>query len=214
MSVPGYAQGIQMSFLATMNERAHEARLANAGSTVQTVAITPSAATTQTVSQNSFLDDVLDVINPLQHIPVVSTLYRAATGDKIGDLERVAGDTLYGGLMGLGSSIANLVFKDVTGKDFGDTALAWLGIGDSAANPTAVADAAAPATKIAEATKAPTPITPSAVTPAQATMVAGSDALAVALNAKGIDPALGLRAMAAYQKTLAPNGDSSLALQP
>ena len=28
-------------------------------------------------------DDVLDAINPLQHIPIVSTIYRAITGDKI-----------------------------------------------------------------------------------------------------------------------------------
>ena len=27
--------------------------------------------------------DMLDIINPLQHIPVVSTLYRAITGDTI-----------------------------------------------------------------------------------------------------------------------------------
>ena len=30
------------------------------------------------------LGDFLDIINPLQHIPVVSTVYRAITGDKIG----------------------------------------------------------------------------------------------------------------------------------
>ena len=28
-------------------------------------------------------DDLIDVINPLQHLPIVSTIYRAITGDEI-----------------------------------------------------------------------------------------------------------------------------------
>ncbi|MBT5663730.1 MAG: hypothetical protein HOJ06_00205, partial [Rhodospirillaceae bacterium] len=35
--------------------------------------------------------DVLDIINPLQHIPVVSTLYRELTGDEISPGARMAG---------------------------------------------------------------------------------------------------------------------------
>jgi hypothetical protein len=70
--------------------------------------------------------DLFSVINPLQHIPVVSTLYRAITGDTIKPLARVAGDTLYGGWMGCVSSVANIVFEKETGKDFGDTVLAFV----------------------------------------------------------------------------------------
>ena len=44
--------------------------------------------------------DVLDMINPLQHIPGVSTIYRAITGDEIAPLPRVVGDMLFGGPMG------------------------------------------------------------------------------------------------------------------
>ncbi|HEV7371081.1 MAG TPA: hypothetical protein VGO20_18420, partial [Arenibaculum sp.] len=44
--------------------------------------------------------DLLDVINPLQHIPVVGTIYRALTGDEISTPARVAGGTLYGGVVG------------------------------------------------------------------------------------------------------------------
>src|ERR1700722_14980046 len=74
--------------------------------------------------------NLVSIFNPLQHIPVVSTLYRALTGDTIGPLERVAGDTLYGGWMGLASSVANLVFEKETGKDFGDSVLAFVEKGD------------------------------------------------------------------------------------
>ena len=71
-------------------------------------------------------DDFLDIINALQHIPVVSTIYRHLTGDTIKPFERLAGDTLYGGLWGGVSSAANLIFERITGKDFGDTAYAMV----------------------------------------------------------------------------------------
>ena len=44
--------------------------------------------------------DLLDVVNPLQHIPVVSTVYRNLTGDTIKPIAQVAGGLLYGGPSG------------------------------------------------------------------------------------------------------------------
>jgi hypothetical protein len=86
-------------------------------------------------------DDLVDIVNPLQHIPVVGTLYRAITHDTIKTPEKIAGDTLYGGLWGFVSSVADTAFQAVTGQNFGDTVLALLtGGGDT--KPTAVADAA------------------------------------------------------------------------
>ncbi|MBN9556226.1 MAG: hypothetical protein J0I26_01700, partial [Alphaproteobacteria bacterium] len=61
--------------------------------------------------------DLLDVINPLQHIPIVSTIYRAITHDTIKPAERIAGDTLYGGVIGFFSSVADTIFEAITGKD-------------------------------------------------------------------------------------------------
>ena len=88
-------------------------------------------------SSDSFAHDVMEILNPLQHIPIVSVIYRQMTGDKIEPMERIAGDTLYGGVIGLVSSVANVAFEQVTGKDFGETALALLGVGQD--KPTAVA---------------------------------------------------------------------------
>ena len=34
--------------------------------------------------QDFTFDDFLDIINPLQHLPIVSMIYRAITGDNIG----------------------------------------------------------------------------------------------------------------------------------
>jgi len=70
--------------------------------------------------------DLLDVINPLQHIPVISTLYRHLTGDTIGTGAKLAGDTLYGGVTGLICSAADSAFEEVTGKGVGDTVYAAL----------------------------------------------------------------------------------------
>jgi hypothetical protein len=88
----------------------------------------PATKAASTDSGSSFWDDLLDVVNPLQHLPVVGTVYRAVTGDKIGDLEKVAGDTLYGGPMGLASSLADVAFEKITGKDFGSTVMTFVGL--------------------------------------------------------------------------------------
>ncbi|MGC8535242.1 MAG: hypothetical protein ACP5QR_06870 [Rhizomicrobium sp.] len=76
-------------------------------------------------SGGSFFSDLLEIINPLQHLPIISTLYRAITGDKIGSFEQIAGDTLFGGLYGAVSSFVNLAVKDLTGEDIGSHILAF-----------------------------------------------------------------------------------------
>jgi hypothetical protein len=151
-------------------------------------AATPSAgAPGGGFSLNTAFHDLLDIINPLQHLPVVGTLYRAITGDKIGTVEKIAGDALYGGLWGAVSSVADTAFEAVTGKDFGSTVLAFaekeLGFGHQNA-PVAVA--------------ANTPTSPAAASGAD-----GADVLAFgnALASKGVDNALASRAMYAYRKS-------------
>ncbi|HAK88883.1 MAG: hypothetical protein A2077_05980 [Nitrospirae bacterium GWC2_46_6] len=64
--------------------------------------------------------DILDIVNPLQHIPVVSTVYRSETGDKISPGSRIIGGAIFGQLFGLIASVVNVVVEAVTGKDIGD----------------------------------------------------------------------------------------------
>ena len=89
--------------------------------------VTPPVATGATSKHSDnddfTFDDLVSIVNPLQHIPVVSTIYRAVTGDTIKPFERILGDTLYGGMWGAVSGVANVVYEDVTGKDFGQTVL-------------------------------------------------------------------------------------------
>ncbi|HEV2649672.1 MAG TPA: hypothetical protein VGU69_00315 [Rhizomicrobium sp.] len=87
----------------------------------------PAAASAVAAKGNSgfTFDDLLDIVNPLQHLPVVSTLYRAISDDTIKPGAQLAGDTLYGGMMGFASSMGDLIFTKITGKSVGDTVLGW-----------------------------------------------------------------------------------------
>src|ERR1700753_1581635 len=69
-------------------------------------------------SLHTAFHDLLDIVTPLQHLPVVGTLYRAITGDTIGTVEKIAGDALYGGLWGAVSSVADTAFEAVEWKEF------------------------------------------------------------------------------------------------
>ncbi len=93
--------------------------------------------------------DILDLINPLQHVPIVSTLYRSFTGDDISTGARVLGGALFGGVIGLFAAVFNAILDDATGKDVGDHALAML---DDA--PAAPGDAAPGESLFARATPA------------------------------------------------------------
>ncbi len=68
--------------------------------------------------------DFLDVINPLQHIPVVNTLYREMTGDEIKAPAKMIGSAIIGGPIGLALAMVDSAIEDTTGKDLGSHALA------------------------------------------------------------------------------------------
>jgi hypothetical protein len=74
----------------------------------------------------SFIKDLIDIINPLQHIPVVSSLYRHITGDEMGPMAHFAGDALYGGPVGGALALADIAYEKTTGKDVGETVIAAL----------------------------------------------------------------------------------------
>ena len=133
------------------------------------------------------LHDFLSIINPLQHLPVIGTIYRAITHDPIGVPEKIAGDALYGGLWGAVSGVADAAFKSITGKDFGETVLAlFTGHHDSNVQVADNSD-----------------IKPVTITPGM-DMTADPNVLALtaSLNAKGVDSTMVQRAILAYQKSM------------
>jgi hypothetical protein len=69
--------------------------------------------------------DLIDIVNPLQHIPVVNTIYRHMTGDQISAPAQFMGATLYGGPLGGALSLANIAVEDYTGRGIGDTVMGF-----------------------------------------------------------------------------------------
>jgi hypothetical protein len=125
---------------------------------------------------------LLDILNPLEHLPIIGSIYRAITGTHIGIPEKVAGDALYGGLWGAVSGIADAAFEAVTGKDLGDTVLALF--------------RSSPAAQLTQVT-----VTPAAQLPASP-QTADVLALKASLDRHGVDSDLAQRAIAAYRKSL------------
>jgi hypothetical protein len=64
--------------------------------------------------------DFVDIINPLQHIPIIATIYRNRTGDTLGFASRVIGGALWGRIGGFVTGAVNGVVDWLTAKDIGD----------------------------------------------------------------------------------------------
>ncbi len=71
-------------------------------------------------------DDVLDVINPLHHLPIVGAIYRDITGDTISAASKVTGGALFGGPIGLAVAVADTVLEESSGQDAGGHVLALM----------------------------------------------------------------------------------------
>lgn len=75
-------------------------------------------------------DDVLDMVNPLQHVPVASKHYQEATGDTASEGATLVGGVVFGvltgGILGLVASLVNAAVRHDTGKDLTDHALALM----------------------------------------------------------------------------------------
>ena len=100
---------------------------------------TDTATTDKATDTSTFLgedgvtfSDFMDVVNPLQNIPVVSSYYRESTGDEASTMAKLAGGALYGGLFGVGAiagfaaSLVNTILENQTGKDVGGHVIAAL----------------------------------------------------------------------------------------
>jgi hypothetical protein len=92
----------------------------------------------------SFLGTLIDIVNPLQHIPIVSTIYREATGDAMSGFANVVGGGLFGGPLGLAASVVNEMVTAETGTDIGGNVLQQAEALAAPADPYAAAPAMTP----------------------------------------------------------------------
>jgi len=84
--------------------------------------------------------DLIDVVNPLQHIPFVSTFYREATGDDIAAAPRVMGSTLFFGPLGMAGALANVMVEESTGMDIGQHMASWIAPGETTEDSVQIAN--------------------------------------------------------------------------
>lgn len=88
-----------------------------------------------TSSSNPFsFSDLLDMMNPLQHIPIVGHMYRKITGDEIKPIGQVIGGAVFGGAIGAGAGLVNVIAQAEIGKTTTQTAFTESG------KPTATAE--------------------------------------------------------------------------
>ncbi|MGF7207326.1 hypothetical protein GGE65_001899 [Skermanella aerolata] len=124
--------------------------------------------------------DFVDIVNPLQHIPVVNTIYRELTGDSIKGVSRIIGGGIYGGVIGLVAGIGSAIVAETTGKDPGEHVLAMFKDSDGAVpqmtGDTAVADAMPSSAGPAGSAAAAVPATPASPAAAAQTVPASAPA--------------------------------------
>lgn len=110
-----------------------------------------SDTTSHDINEEPFgFGDLVDIVNPLHHIPLVGTLYRHMTGDQIRPSSQIIGGTLFGGALGAAGGIANAIIQEETGNDVGEHALQLAGLSDET-TPNSGAQNSAPVTQLAAA---------------------------------------------------------------
>ena len=150
------------------------------GPSGEALAATPAAVTRTHAWKDGApgFHDLLDALNPLQHIPLVSAAYRWITGDEPGNVAELAGDALYGGPLGLAAGLFGLAFKEETGKDLVAMAMSLLAGSSERETTTALTATERPleATQVADASAvsslvSPRPPMPLVKTPASAAVL-------------------------------------------
>ncbi len=105
--------------------------------------------------------DLIDIINPLQHIPIVNMIYQNLTGDRQGAVANVVGGTLWGGPLGLFCATTDLAVQDQTGKTMSENVASLFS--DDTPSDTKLADSKTPdQSKTAATAKADEPPPPAA----------------------------------------------------
>lgn len=91
--------------------------------------------------------DLLDAVNPLNQLPVISGMMQAAIGREVSTASRLLGGVLFGGPIGFIASLAGVIFEDAVGSS--PVAAVYAALTNDA--PLQVAAAALPASQLASA---------------------------------------------------------------
>lgn len=68
--------------------------------------------------------DLLDMVNPLQHLPIIGPLYREITGDEIRPISKIIGGGVFGGIAGAAGGLVDTVVEYETGRSLAGNVVA------------------------------------------------------------------------------------------
>lgn len=131
--------------------------------------------------------DLIDAVNPLQQLPIVSQIYREITGAKLSPASELLGSTLYFGPFGAAGAAADVLVQYETGEDIGTHVVDLLEGRQPATVQTAKADKAKPTTLAAgtEGKSGAAKVPPDPVSEWAARQTAGSRAQATSSGSSG-----------------------------
>ncbi len=97
-------------------------------------------ATTSIFGEDGFtFGDIIDIVNPLQHIPIISNIYRKISGDTIAPAMEIAGGALFGGPIGAFTSMISVAFNSRDKIDSADPNSPYVDKESTTINPTTIA---------------------------------------------------------------------------
>ena len=131
-----------------------------------------------TPSPTPKFSDFVAILNPLQNLPIVGTIYRKLTGDEPHPAARVLGGLLWGGPLGLVGAALTYVAEQVSGKSATDLVKSIFDGSETA--PPAVADGAPKADTPAADAQAAAPAIAALAAPAAGVAAAADAASALA----------------------------------
>lgn len=97
--------------------------------------------------------DLIDMVNPLQHLPIVGYVYREITGDEIKPISQIIGGGIFGGVAGAAAGLVNTVVEYETGKDVTGNVMALALNGETPTYRTETAGQTAPERELNKAIK-------------------------------------------------------------
>lgn len=119
----------QSNIIANL-EKAQKGQVGRFDTEVRTAALAyaPQGRTATGAEGDFKFGDVIDMVNPLHHLPFVGMAYRGLTNDTINPISQIIGGAVYGGPVGAVTGVVNAITKIQTGQDVGGHVMEFAGI--------------------------------------------------------------------------------------
>lgn len=90
--------------------------------------------------------DLIDMVNPLHHVPVVGHVYRELTGDEIKPISKIMGGAAFSGPLGVATALIDTIIIEETGQDMASNAVSMAFNGNTPTFKTQLAENTLPET--------------------------------------------------------------------